>query len=53
MLAKTDANRISGDTLFEIQLRAQYFFVLDQPWIIAGKRADPIQGSNVFLAACQ
>jgi len=26
---------------------------LDQPWIIAGKRADPIQGSNVFLAACQ
>jgi len=23
------------------------------PWIIAGKRADPIQGSNVFLAACQ
>jgi len=27
--------------------------VLDQPWIIAGKRADPIQGSNVFLAACQ
>jgi len=27
-------------------------WVLDMPWIIAGKRADPIQGSNVFLAAC-
>ena len=41
-----------GDDQFEISLHA-LFRGQGVPWIIAGKRADPIQGSNVFLAACQ